>query len=769
MIEATTRTLSDWQDSRQRQRAMPETPRYKMLIKDITPRLYQETIISTCVDKNCLVVLPTGMGKTMIALMLASQRLKCFPNSKVLFLAPTRPLVEQHLQTFRKHFDIEEEKLAVFTGFVKPEKRAEMWKQSSVIFSTPQGLENDIITNRISLDEVSLMVFDEAHRATGDYAYNFIAKQYHRKARYPRILALTASPGSEMEKINEVCKNLYIEDVELRTDKDPDVKPYIHETNVRWLKVAFPDEFKTVQKYLKDCYNSKLREVKKLGYIDSSRLHNGKTQILKLQGYLHSEIAKGDKSFEIMKSVSLLAEAMKAEHALELLETQGISQLMHYFEKIYSESASSKVKAVKNLAADLNFKSAFILTKKLAMQETDHPKLKALQELAAKEVKAKKDVKIIVFTQFRESAKRILELLNSLDNVTARLFVGQMKKCGTGMSQKDQKQMLEEFKTGKFNTLVATSVAEEGIDIPCVDLVAFYEPIPSGIRTIQRRGRTGRQEKGRVVVLMTTGTRDEGYKWSAHHKEKRMYRELEGLRAKFSGHDRRQEANLDRYIAPEVELKVFADFREKASGIIKELVDMGVSISLRSMEVGDYQLSSRVGAEYKKVPDFVDSIVDGRLLDQVKDIKQNFERPVIIVEGEEDIYSQRKVHPNAIRGMLATITISYGIPVLQTKTSKETAALMAVIAKREQDPDFREFNPHGSRKPLSMKEQQEYIVSSLPGVGPTLAKPLLEKFGSIRAFVNASDSQLREVAKIGEKKAKDIQRVLTEKYDNEDA
>jgi ERCC4-related helicase len=766
MIEATTRTLSDWKEGPQRNGTRAEMPRYKMLIKNITPRLYQETIIATCVDKNCLVVLPTGMGKTLIALMLASQRMKCFPNSKVLFLAPTRPLVEQHLQTFQKHFEIEEEKLAVFTGYVKPEKRAELWKQASIIFSTPQGLENDIITNRISLEEISLLVFDEAHRATGDYAYNFVAKQYNRKARYPRILALTASPGSEMEKINEVCKNLYIEDVELRTDNDPDVKPYIQETDISWLKVDFPDEFKTVQKYIKECYNSKLREVKNLGYIDSSRLHNGKTQILKLQGYLHSEIAKGDKSFEIMKSVSLLAEAMKAEHALELLETQGISPLISYFEKIYSESASSKVKAVKNLASDLNFKSAFILTKRLALQEIDHPKLAALQKLVAKEVQAKKDVKIIVFNQFRESAKRIIDVLNLLPGVEARLFVGQMKKAGTGMTQKEQKQMLEEFKAGDFNTLVATSVAEEGIDIPCVDLVAFYEPIPSGIRTIQRRGRTGRQEKGRVVVLMTMGTRDEGYKWSAHHKEKRMYRELENLRSKFSGFDRRQETNLDRFIAPEVELKVFADFREKASGIIKELVDMGVSMSLSSMEVGDYQLSTRVGVEYKKVPDFVDSIVDGRLLDQMKDLKQNFERPIIIVEGDEDIYSQRKVHPNAIRGMLATITISYGIPVLQTKTSKETAALMAVIAKREQDPEFREFNPHGSRKPMTLKQQQEYIVSSLPGVGPTLAKPLLEKFGTIREFMNASVSELKDVDKIGEKKANEIQRVLTEKYDN---
>ena len=179
-------------------------PYYTMMLKNITPRLYQETVMSTCVDKNCLVVLPTGMGKTVIALMLASQRLKTFPNSKILFLAPTKPLVEQHLETFRKHFDISEEELSVFTGLIKPAKRAEMWNTSKIIFSTPQGLENDIITNRINIRNVGLIIFDEAHRATGEYAYTFIAKQYHKKARYPKILALTASPGSNLEKINEV-------------------------------------------------------------------------------------------------------------------------------------------------------------------------------------------------------------------------------------------------------------------------------------------------------------------------------------------------------------------------------------------------------------------------------------------------------------------------------------------------------------------------------------------------------------------------------------
>ena len=755
-------------ETRETECYIPEKPKStyeKMQLKNITPRLYQETILATCAEKNCLVVLPTGMGKTMIALMLAAHRLRLFPNSKVLFLAPTRPLVEQHMSTFKENTELEEGELVVFTGYVTPEKRAELWKTAKIIFSTPQGLENDIITNKIDLSEVSTLILDEAHRATGDYAYTFVSKQYNKKARYPRILALTASPGSDAEKINEVCKNLFIEAVELRTDEDPDVRPYVQETTIRWVQLDFPEEFKKVRYFLKQCHSSKLNELKNLGYADANKLMQGKVALLKLQGALHAEIAKGDKSFEIMKSVSLLAEAMKVEHAVELIETQGVAPLNAYLEKMIDEARTTKVKAVLNLVNDVNFKSAAILTKRLIEDNIEHPKLLQLRRIVAEEFSSNEKVKIIIFNQYRESAKKIEEVLNAISGVSAKVFVGQAKKNGIGLSQKEQKGMLEEFKDGKFNCLVATSVAEEGIDIPRVDLVVFYEPIPSGIRTIQRRGRTGRQDKGRVIVLMTKGTRDEAYKWSAMHKEKRMYRELDVLRTKFNGFSKKQEKNLEKFIAPETELKINADFREKASGIIHELVDMGISVNMQTLDVGDYQLSNRVAVEYKKVPDFVDSIIDGRLLEQIKALKNSYERPMIIVEGDQDIYSQRNIHPNAIRGMLATITVSYGIPIIQTKTSQESAALIAVIAKREQDPESKEFNPHGSRKPMTTHEMQEYIVSALPGVGPTLAKPLLEKFGTVRKLFNASDADLKEVEKIGEARAKEIQKVLNEEYE----
>ena len=373
----------------------------------------------------------------------------------------------------------------------------------------------------------------------------------------------------------------------------------------------------------------------------------------------------------------------------------------------------------------------------------------------------KKDIKIIVFTQFRDSAVKIKEVLG--DGIKSSIFVGQAKKGTTGLSQKEQQWMLSEFKDNVFNVLIATSVAEEGLDIPKVDLVMFYEPIPSAIRHIQRRGRTGRQEKGRVIVLMANNTRDVGYRWSAFYKEKRMHRLLADLKSKLTLKEKSQ-TELEKYIPEGEKVKVFADYREKSSGVVKELVELGASIKLEKLESADYLLSSRAAVEFKTKQDFVNSIIDGRLLGQLKSMKKNFERPLVIVEGEEDIYSIRNVHPNAIRGMLATITVSYGMPIIYTKNPKETAALLVAIAKREQEDGKKDFNLHGERKPMTLKEQQEYIVSSLPSVGPNLAKELLKNFGSVSKVLNADEKDLKKTEKVGETIAKKIKDVVDSSY-----
>ncbi len=725
------------------------------MLKDFQPRLYQETILASAIDKNTLVVLPTGLGKTYIFLMLAVHRLKLFPDSKILFLGPTRPLITQYYNLFLKHTTISEDELAIFTGFVKPSKREELWKKSKIIFSTPQGLENDVISNRIALEDVSLIGFDEAHRAVGNYAYVWLAKQYAKKRKDGRILALTASPGSNIDKIKEIITNLNIEEVEVRVDDDPDVKPYIQDVKIRWIYVDLPKHFSSIQRYLKNCYNSKLSLIKE--QIEINRAIENKSDLLELQRELLIKI-KETRDYESMRAISLVAEAMKVQHALELLESQGISPLLEYMEDLLTKSKTTKTKAVKNLVRDLNFKSALILTRNLKKLKIEHPKYDELRKLLKEYTKNKKN-KIIVFSQYRDSISNLVSEINKLSKIKAQMFVGQTKKKGTGLSQKKQIELLKKFENHEFNVLVMSSVGEEGIDIPEVDVVIFYEPVPSAIRTIQRRGRTGRQSKGQVIVLVAKNTRDEGYRWSSYHKEKKMHSLLKDLKTKFKPIKKK----VTEFILPDAGIDIYADYREKGSGVIKKLIDLGINIKLEKLEVGDYLLSSELCVEYKTVDDFLESLIDKRLFTQLKGMKR-YKKQLVIIEGEEDLYTQRKLHPNAIRGMLATICIDYGVPILNTKNNEETALLLAVIAKREQSDEKKGFTLH-SLKPLTLKEQQEYIISALPGIGPVLAKPLLKKLGSVKKVINASKEKLKKIDLIGEKKADKIKEVVDSEYD----
>lgn len=736
-----------------------------MQIRGFEPRLYQQTILHSCVRNNCLIVLPTGLGKTKTAILVAVHRLNSFPNSKILFLTPTKPLANQICQEFKKCTDIQDSEIFLFTGAVSPEKRETQWNNAKIVVSTPQGCVNDVINGRMSLEEISLLVFDEAHRAVGDYDYVFLAKQYHKRGKFPRIIGLTASPGSDLETITEVSKNLFIEEIELRTETDPDVKPYVQELDIDYVLVNLPENFKEIKKFLDDCLKSKLERIKELGFIASVG-YATKKDILTVQKELQRKVMTGEKDFSLWTALSLVSEAIKVHHALEMFETQGICSTYKYMNDLYSSADKTKVKAVKSLVKDLNFKSAYIKVSELYENSIEHPKLGELKKKVEEELNKDVNSKIIVFNQYRESASRIVEELNKIDNVRCSLFVGQMKKQGTGISQKEQIKMLEDFTNGTFNVLVSTSIGEEGLDIPKVDVVIFYEPVPSAIRTIQRTGRTARTEKGRVIVLVTKNTRDEAYRWSAHHKETRMHQIITKLRDNIKlNTEIKQQPTLDKFV-DEKKIKIFADFREKGSGIIKELANQGVDVKMQNLAVGDYILSNRVCVEFKTKQDFVSSLIDKRLLQQVKALKDNFEKPLIIIEGDEDIYSVRKVHPNAINGMLAAIAIDFGIPIIFTKNFLETVSLLKAIANREQEFEKKDIGVRGERKPLTTKEQQEFIIESFPNVGPNLAKSLLKEFKSVKNIINAEHHELQKVENLGPKKADEIKRIVDEIYDD---
>ncbi len=489
-------------------------------LQDITPREYQQKIFETCIKKNCLVVLPTGLGKTLIALMLTIRRMEEFPTQKIVFLAPTKPLAEQHLTFFQKHLPELFADMQLFTGAIKPEQRKKIWKTSDIIFSTPQCVANDLKKRLYDLSEVSLLIEDEAHRCTKNYDYNYVAKQYKYQSENTKIIGLTASPGSETHKIKEICQNLSIEEVELRTRESPDVKDYLQELEFEKIMLDFPSELEEVRHVLTKLFN---RYVEELRYRKVLFGPCSKTRLIMLQKKIMASLGRGNKNFNYMLGVSACAQAIKLQHAAELLETQTLESFNKYLKNLFDQAAKKKSKGVVKLVAKPEFNFMFMQSNELLAKKFEHPKIKKLVELIKKEKAKNKKAKIIIFTQFRDTAKIISKKINEISSIKSKVFVGQAKKEAGGLTQKEQKQIIEEFSEGKINVLCATCIAEEGLDIPEVNSVIFYEPVPSAIRAIQRKGRTARLMKGKFTILITKTTRDETSYYVSRSREKKMH------------------------------------------------------------------------------------------------------------------------------------------------------------------------------------------------------------------------------------------------------
>ena len=482
--------------------------------KPIEKREYQDAISKMACQANTLCVIPTGLGKTNIAALVIADCLIRDDNKKILFMAPTRPLVNQHKKSLERVLKLGLE-LIVVTGFVKPEERSKLYKKASIIFATPQTIRNDLKKGILSLENFSLVVFDEAHRAVGDYAYPYIAKKYTYQEKSPLILALTASPGSFKYKINEVKQKLFIKNVEIRTREDSDVKPYVQELKQEWVTVELPEQMKTIKKYLEGIKTERMKKLMKWHIVNSDYIT--KARIISLQ----QQLAK-KKTGLGYAAMSLLAEVLKLDHALILLETQSLYSLDKYFTKIESDTT----RAVSRLMKEQDFQDAMKLTKELITKDAEHPKISKLRDMIAEELKKNKYANIIIFAQYRDTISRIRQALEDIQNAAPVEFIGQAKKSGKGMSQKEQVEILNEFKLGFYNVLVASQIGEEGLDVEETDAVIFYEPIPSAIRKIQRAGRTARTRPGKVFVLITKDTRDEAYHWSGYHKEKKMKKML---------------------------------------------------------------------------------------------------------------------------------------------------------------------------------------------------------------------------------------------------
>jgi Fanconi anemia group M protein len=481
--------------------------------RTVEHRAFQVALAERALQKSTLVVLPTGLGKTVIAVLVAAEVLR--RGERVLLLAPTRPLALQHQQSFERL--LPGVHTALFTG--SDVDRPALWAGAQAVFATPQGLGNDLEDERYALHDVGLVIFDEAHRAVGDYSYVAIAERYRaqRAPAKPLVLGLTASPGSKRQRVDEVVANLGIEAVESRSAEDEDVRDHVKDIDVEWVKVKLPRDMQTAQKALAKVLRERVVKLQRSGLLVHKPAEAvSKGDVLAAGDLIRKRLARRRMGY-LFGAMANAGVAIQAYHTLELLETQGVEPFRHYLQKLELKEKPGKSDRV--FLADPRVRLAMEAVEGV---ERSHPKLDRLVDALQEQFHAQPDSLAIVFAQYRDTIDSILKALDAA-GLKAERFVGQASRgADKGMSQAVQAETLRRFKAGEFRILVASSVAEEGLDIPQVDLVVFYEPVVSEIRAIQRRGRTGRGRAGRVVVLVAEKTRDEAYAHAERRREAKM-------------------------------------------------------------------------------------------------------------------------------------------------------------------------------------------------------------------------------------------------------
>ncbi len=483
-------------------------------IKDFTPRNYQNEIFETTKNKSTLVCMPTGTGKTLNIILLAIYRLNNIKDSKIAVVSPTKPLNAQHIKTFSQKTTIPIEEIALVTGLTKPENRKELYEKR-VIIATPQTLKEDIINNRFSFKNFSLLAIDEAHRAIGNYAYNFLAEKYIQDSTFPLILALTASPGGTKTKIEEIKSNLHIEAVEIRTEED--IKEHIQEKKAVWFEVELSPELKQIQSLIKTAFKNKANDLKKIGFTKPLSLIT-KGDLLMLQQQLRKNLSQKNPS--TFYGISLTASLIKIDYALELLETQGLIPLQEFWNKLQQE----ETKAAKSIIKIDEMQNAISIMSSLIEKNIKHPKLYMLRGIIRNELAQNPKAKFIVFANYRNTINEVINFLSQESSIKPTKLIGQK----SGLTQKEQISTIMDFEEGKYNVMIGTSILEEGLDIKTgAELAIFYDIVPSEIRSIQRKGRVGRTQTGKIIFLVTNDTREQGYRWSAYHKEKTMKKTLQ--------------------------------------------------------------------------------------------------------------------------------------------------------------------------------------------------------------------------------------------------
>lgn len=504
-------------------------------------RDYQYSIVKNSLFNNTLVALPTGLGKTFIAATVMLNFYRWTKRAKLVFVAPTKPLVAQQIDACYSIAGIPRSETTLLTGDIPPALRVDEWEKRRVFFMTPQTLLNDLSHGYADPKSIALLVIDEAHRAVGEYAYAKVTKLIRRFSSSFRVLALTATPGSKIETVQEVIDNLGISHCEIRTEESIDIRQYVHQRNIEQMVLDPSDEMNLVS----ELFTKALKPL--LNILSSQNIYYGKNPMaITTFGLMQQQkdwfATRGRHTTQGIQGMmrAVFAVLTSIAHSVKLLNYHGIKPFYDNLVDLRREQESKGERGSKykrQLIQDTSFQEMMDRISKWLRTDgfIGHPKLTALADCVLNHFMDRGETRVIVFSEYRDSAEEIVRMLNTHQPlIKATIFVGQAdSKRGEGMKQAQQIQTIEKFKQGQFNVLVATSIGEEGLDIGQVDLIVCYDSSASPIRMLQRMGRTGRKRAGNIVLLLMRGKEEDQFAKSKDNYEKMQQLICEGSRFNF--------------------------------------------------------------------------------------------------------------------------------------------------------------------------------------------------------------------------------------------
>ena len=492
------------------------TVQHPFLRDGVEARAYQIRSLERCLSESTLMVMPTGFGKTAVEWMVMAEYLRKGAE-KIILIAPTTGLVDQQRSMAQQYLNLPSEEIVSYTGDTAPAKRKALWIQARVLMATPQVIRNDAQNGTIDLNTVGLLVVDEAHHSTGNHAYAQVGKMYQRVNKNGRVLAATASPGSNIHHIGEVKKNLGVHQIDVSKRSEPLVKPFDVDMKIHEEIVQLPPELNVLIAPLEEHFSSEVKHLQRLGFL-APREHISSSDIEKAQSRASKAIQQRDvRGYDAARRV---ADLRRMHMLINLMKTQGTEVAASFLDRAETEGREGR-----KTNRLLSLPTIHELRKALKDIEELHPKPSIVAQLVHDEIQQKPEGKVLIFTEFRDTVTTLVQRLESIDGLKPDQFIGQSSRGKQkGMTQKQQLAQLNRFREGEINVLVATSVGEEGLDVPAADLVILYEPVPSAIRAIQRRGRTARQRAGSVHVLIAQGTRDVFIHSASKNQEQKMHR-----------------------------------------------------------------------------------------------------------------------------------------------------------------------------------------------------------------------------------------------------